>query len=360
MQESKYAAFFQQGLLDRLQGCYLITGATGFLGNALVKMLIHLNNTVWKEKPSHLKLLVREPEKILISEKNIQLFKYNPASDLQDIGEVDYIIHCAGICDSRQFATRPWDVLNVNLISTLKILDFASLQAHIKGMVSVSSGYIYSPNDNQILREEDYIFSRGDLTDFSNSYIVSKIASECYCKSAFIQKGVPVNVIRPFNIYGPGLNLNHGGILTEVLRACSSNTITMMSEGMAVRNFIYIMDVVSAILYCLATESHGESYNVCSDKEITVAGLVELAQKIYRSKGMDVSVCHKIVESCLVSDTINFYPDNTKLKRLGWKEEVTLEMGMEHTIDYYINCVKNSRELPPIGFGTWKLPSSGG
>lgn len=351
---------FEPYLLKRLQGCYLITGATGFLGSALVRTLRYLNETVWKENPSHLKLLVREPEHFLDTDNQITLRKYDPCQDLKNIGEVDYIIHCAGICDSRQFTTRPCEVLDVNLTSTQKLLEYACQNSSLRGMVFVSSGYIYSPDENQILSEDAFIFKKGDLTDFSMSYIVSKIASECYCKSAFVQKGVPVNIIRPFNIYGPGLNLTHGGILTEVLRAASSGQMTMKSDGRAVRNFVYVDDVVSSILYCLAAETYGESYNVCSDTCITVADLVELTLRMYRDRGMEVSFRQEASQSDLTSDQVNFFPENAKLKKLGWKESITLETGMKYTIDYYVNNVRRKKELPSIGFGTWKISDRGG
>lgn len=323
-------------ILKELKGNYLITGASGFLGGWIVKALVYLNNTVWKDTPGHVKLLVRNADAIKVNDNNIEIYEYDPFEKINGVGNIDYIIHCAGICNSRLFISKPVDVLDVNLISTINLLKYAEDRL-IKGMVFVSSGYIYSPDKEQPLEENAYVFAKGDITDYSSSYIVSKIAAECYCRSAYSQNGTPVNIIRPFNIYGPGLDLSHGGILTEVLKANMSRAIIMKSQGRAKRNFIHVLDVVSSVFYCLARGQYGEAYNVCSDKSISVADFVELATQLYCQKGINVELRRQVSDSVLTSDGVSFMPKNNKLRKLGWAPVIELREGLSNTIDF---CVK--------------------
>lgn len=327
-----------KAVFSLIHGTYFITGATGFIGKAFVNTLRFLNQTEWKSDPSTIIIGVRDINKISPEWKqdcNIRIIIYDLLENNYTPDHFDFLVHIAGICNSKMFVDAPVDVLSTNLIGTYNLLNSIK-EKEMKSAVYLSTGYVYNSDDKRELIEEDVLFTKGDITKPSFSYIESKIAGECISKSFWKQYNVPINCIRPFNVYGDGQDNSHGGILAEIQRASETKKITMKSDGRAIRNFIYVYDVISAIFYVLSQKRFGESYNVSGDDSITVNELVEMNAKFYKDASREVSVYREIEKSYLDSDIVSYYPSNKKLKSLGWSPQTDIKSGMRKMVAYYI------------------------
>ena len=108
----------------------------------------------------------------------------------------------------------------------------------------------------------------------------SKAMGETLCHVYHEQHKVPVKIIRPSNIYGPGHNLDDGRIIPQIMKsAIRQEPLKIYGDGEATRSFCYLADATTQILWVLLEGKDGEVYNVGDQhKEISMRSLAELAR----------------------------------------------------------------------------------
>lgn len=313
---------------------YFITGASGLLGGAVLKLLIALNQTLWVNQKCKIIVAVRDIYSFVDTHNitnEVTVIQCDIITPILYDEEVDYIIHSAGVCNSILFKEQPALVMKSNLIGTYNLLEFA-LRCSCKKVVNISSGYIYGIDSDAEIDEKMFRFETGDLTSFPYSYITSKISGETLCNSYAKEYSLDISTVRPFNIYGPYQSKNHGGILTELLRSIRSKNIKMESEGNVYRNFVYNWDVVAAVFFALYRGNTGEAYNVCADSSIKIKHFVTKWISYAKDQGIHIELCVEIKASKNDSDILGFNPSNEKIKELGWKTLTSLDEGICKTI----------------------------
>jgi UDP-glucose 4-epimerase len=163
------------------------------------------------------------------------------------------------------------------------------------------------------------------------TYAVSKLAEEHLAHSYYKELDLPMVVVRPFNIYGPG-QIGEGAIHAFVKRALQDEDIEIHGDGTQIRAWCYVDDMVDGVLLCLTRkEAVGESFNIGNSRAVvTIFGL---ANTIVRVLGSRSQIRFTRRDYADVELRI---PKVDKARRLlNFEARVDLEEGLKRTADWY-------------------------
>lgn len=269
----------------------LLTGASGFIGRRLAPHLLKTGYEVVALGSSDGD--VADPEAWL----------RQPAADV--------VVHLAG----RTFVPASWEdpqaTVRTNLLGTMGALEYCRRQG--ARMVFVSA-YIYGSPDDLPIKEDAPLRP-------SNPYALSKKLAEDTCRFYAEQLGVPVTIIRPFNVYGPGQGDDF--LIPSIIRQLHAGAISLKDLSPR-RDYVYVDDVVEAIARAVERPAAFETYNIGSGVSQSVAEVVEMIQRIW---GVSVPVrSEEVRRPGEVMDTV---ADISRASRgLGWTPRFSLEAGL--------------------------------
>lgn len=317
----------------------LVTGATGLLGGQIVKTLSAFNRL--KNLKIHIIAYVRNEEKArkmyehLITRGDVSIAVGDVNTPIQDIGEVDYIIHGASATSSQYFVSHPVETIKTAIDGTINVFEFAKKQQNIKGIVYLSSLEVYgTPEEGKkSIKEDDYGYI--DPVNVRSSYSEGKRMVECICASYAKEYNLPIKIARLSQTFGPGVNYDDGRVFAEFARcAIEKRDIVLHTEGRTVRTYCYIKDAVSALLYILVKGNIAEAYNVTNMQ--TAISIREMAELVCRELA-DSKICVKVeipenLRSFGYNPEMIICLDSSKLEGLGWKATVDLRTMYERMI----------------------------
>ena len=217
----------------------------------------------------------------------------------------------------------------------------AAFQYKVKKFIFLGSSCIYPKECPQPIREE-YLLS-GKLEPSNSAYAIAKIAGIELIKSYRSQYDLEWISLMPTNLYGPrdNFNLESSHVLPALIRKFINaeqngvKEITLWGSGNARREFLHTDDLARAV--ALAHNSYNDSspLNIGTGVDLTIK---ELASLIARLTGFN----GKIKWNTSIPDgALRKVLDVTKLKSLGWEPQVDLENGINKTIDWFKDAVKN-------------------
>lgn len=279
----------------------LLTGATGFIGNRLVNSL----------SPGHdvTALARRLPEASAGSsvrwiEQDLALALDH--SRLPD--RVDAIIHLAQSRFYRRFPEKAKDIFEVNIASTLGLLEYAR-RAGAERFILASSGGVYGYSDEK--------FVETDPVNPLDFYLSSKYTSELL--TANYHSFFHTAVFRFFFVYGPG---QENMLIPSLINKVRRNELIRIQGDPGIRiNPIHISDAVRVFEPALHLDSP-DLFNVSGDEAVTIRGLVE---KIELAAGRDA-----LVECVAATQNGDLVGDNSRMHSiLGIKPMVSLSEGID-------------------------------
>ena len=200
-----------------------------------------------------------------------------------------------------------------------------------------SSSEVYGRGVRVPLREDDDCLV-GPTTVSRWSYALCKGLDEHLALAYHRQHGLPVSVVRYFNVYGPRcLPAGYGVIARFVERALRGQPLVVHGDGRQTRCFSYVDDAVrGTVLVGTMEAAIGEVFNIGASRETSIG---ELAEMVGRAAGLAVPVAHVPYEREYgpgFEDTRRRVPDVSKAERLlGFRAAVALEAGLRHTIDWW-------------------------
>jgi nucleoside-diphosphate-sugar epimerase len=234
-----------------MSSAVLVTGATGFIGSMVVRAL-----------------RAQGREVIALGHADGDIADADTLARFHDAG-IESVVHAAG----RTFVPDSWDdpagFLHTNAIGTARVLDFCRVTG---ARLTHISAYIYG-------RPETLPISEHAPIRANNPYAHSKHVAEQICHFHAESYGVPVTIIRPFNIYGPGQPEKFliPTILSQVQRG---GTITLLDLEPR-RDYVFLPDVVDAILLAETRAPKGcETFNIGSGYSRSVRELVAEIQAV--------------------------------------------------------------------------------
>ena len=329
--------------IERFSGkIILITGACGFLGVHFINFFLMLNDQALIKKKCNIiaydNFLRGTPEWVsqLANRQDI-LFENIDVVTKVKYPHVDFIIHAASIASPTFYRMYPIETMDVNVIGLRNLLNH-SVISRPESFLFFSTSEIYGdPDAKNIPTKEDY---RGNVscTGPRACYDESKRYGETLCKAFFQVNKLPIKIARPFNNYGPGLDINDKRVLPDFFKnVINDEDIEIFSDGSATRTYTYISDAISGYLKILLSEFDGEEFNIGSDKpEISVKDLAELVLKISKSN-RSIRLIENSDIKYLVDNPNRRCPDISKARiLLNFDPKFTLEQGLKRTYEFYL------------------------
>jgi len=260
----------------------LLAGSRGFLGGWLDATFTHLNRRL--DTPVRviaLDNLVASSMPDGPDDRPAHRFVQHDIVEPFDPGEpVDFVLHAAGIASPRHYRARPLETIDVATRGTRNLLDLA--QAHQARLLFLSSSEIYGdPDAAHVPTREDY---RGHVACQGPRacYDESKRLGETLCDVFHTHHGVHTTIVRPFNVYGPGMREDDFRVLPNFAsRIVGDAPLEVYGDGRQTRTYCYVVDAIVGILRVLARGAAGRTFNVGNpEPEVSVNVLVERTQAV--------------------------------------------------------------------------------
>ena len=266
----------------------LLTGASGFLGNQFMHYFVTLNNSGLLKEPCRLLALdnfIRgKPNWIINLENQNNVFVKEKDITLKiEYESPDYIIHAASIASPTFYRKYPIETIDANVLGIRNLLDYCK-ENPVESLLFFSTSEIYGdPDKKNIPTKEEY---RGfvSCTGPRACYDESKRLGETLCVNYWRIHKIPVKIARPFNNYGPGLNLKDKRVIPDFFNdVINEKDIKILSDGKATRTFCYVSDAIEGYLRLLLSNHNGESFNIGTETpEIDMLDLANLIINISR------------------------------------------------------------------------------
>lgn len=298
----------------------LVTGGAGFIGSHLIVELLRKGYSivVFDNLSSGKMQNVRK-----FADRGDFEFKKGDVRDRLAVSEamcgVDAVVHLAALIDIAKSVADPAETHEVNVNGTLNVLQEA-VRRGVRRFIFPSSAAVYGDCEVLPIKED------AELKPLS-PYGASKVSGEAYCQAFCRCYGLETTTLRPFNVYGSGNERNpYSGVITKFLKSANSNqALTVNGDGEQTRDFMFIDDVVVAIMLSLENEKlNGEVFNVCTGQPVSINRIVEVLEGII---GKDLKVKHGPAKK----GEIRFsYGDPEKAARiLKFRASASLREGLE-------------------------------
>ncbi len=322
----------------------LLTGGTGFLGRYFIEVFNLISENLVSK---NLELVILDN---LVSGCNLydemsnypylKFINHNVIEPFDDDKKYDFIIHAAGIASPFYYKKLPLQTLDVAISGTRNMLDLA-LKNNSKFTFFSSSEIYGDPDPREIPINETYrgnVACQGPRACYDESKRVGETLADIYHN----YQNLHTNTIRPFNIYGPGMQENDYRVLPNFARSIKKgNTLKVYGSGRQTRTFCYITDAILGFLLVILEGQSGEAYNIGNSKpEISI---LDLAREI--KSVMGDSVNYEIVDypnSYPGDEPTRRVPDLNKAKEhLNYEPKISLKEGLGRFLTwsnkYYID-----------------------
>jgi UDP-glucose 4-epimerase len=296
----------------------LITGGAGFIGSHLVERLLEEGNQVIVVDDLTEGKLANLP----VHNPNLKFYK---KSILEPIGNlfkgVDAVFHLAALPRPELSIRDPKPANKVNVEGTLNILLFCR-DYGVRRVVAASSASVYG--------EQEKFPSTEKMTPNPISpYGLHKLILEQYCRLFGKIYGLQTNCLRFFNVYGKRMppNGEYASLIPAVIKHVKSNKpATIYGDGEQIRDFIYVGDVVEAMILASKSKIFGEVFNIGYGENMSVNDIYKL---ICDKLGRTIEPIHKPAR---IEPRVTLSDCRKAKKLLGWEPKVSFEQGIEKTL----------------------------
>jgi nucleoside-diphosphate-sugar epimerase len=315
----------------------LITGANGLIGGILADFFHYLN----QEKKFNINLILTSKSKSsdlirikhLLTEEYVTYFDYDLSTATQnipDLPKIDYCFYSAGYATPTKFIDRPIETLNTNINGLYMFLELIMGNNPNAHFLYISSGEIYSANNNSDLYKETDIINI-DLSNKRNFYKIGKITGELLI-NYFRDKGLKASSIRTTICYGPGVLDTDNRVLSDLTRkGINNNIVQLMDNGESTRKLLHITDFCLMVLNISQTCKY-ETYNVNGSDELSIFEIASIISEILNvpvEKGNELNVITKYATNS-VSMSISRYEEE-----FGKHTFISTEEGIKNFVDWY-------------------------
>ena len=316
---------------------FFITGATGYIGSALVRFLLGQEQKTTEYSRCCIIAPVRDMDKAFRMFPAGVSFLQTDLCDkrcveqlLSNVGSgVDYVIHCASVTASAEMIAHPVEVTESIINTTQNILKFAR-RIPLKSMVYLSSMEVYGSivcRDGQRVKEEEVCRGELEVLKTRSCYPLGKRMAENICYSYYKEYGVPVKIARLAQTFGGKLQETDNRVFAQFARAAKNGKdIVLHTRGNSMGNYCDIEDAVKGIMTILEQGTDGEAYNVVNEENtMTIRQMAELVAN--QVAGGKIKVVYDIADDNhygYASDT-GLRMSGEKLRTLGWQPRKSLK-----------------------------------
>ena len=307
----------------------LVTGGAGFIGSSLCESLVLMGHKVVA-----IDSMFRGSEDNLdaiLGSENFSLY----AGDVRDIddldtcvealGGLDLVYHLAAINGTKWFHEAAHSVIDVNVNGTLRTLELA--MAHDAKYVFASSPEAFGEPLSQPISDGDAMVFTDPREHQRHSYGGSKYLGEIACQHA-ARDGLDVQIIRPFNTYGPRLCGDEYGQVIAMFfnQLIDSGVLSVHGDGSQTRDFVYVEDIAKANLLSMESESTFSFLNIGTGISTSIRKLAEIMIEL-SGKQLELTF-----DNLPEGDIKNSLAEISYAKKLiNWNHETSLKNGLKNS-----------------------------
>ena len=301
----------------------LITGAAGFIGSHLADYLLAEGHEVIGMD----NFITGERDNLAhIEDPRFTLVEHDVTEEIRIDGPLDYILHFASPASPIDYLELPIQTLKVGSLGTHKTLGLAKAKNATYLLASTSEVYgdpLVHPQNEDYWGNVNPIGPRGVYDEAKRFAEAMSVAYRRY-------HDVDVKIVRIFNTYGPRMRVKDGrAIPAFISQTLMNEPLTVFGKGDQTRSFGYVKDLVDGLCRLLFSE-HPGPVNIGNPAEMTI---LQLAETIREMTGSKSTIEYKPLPE---DDPKVRQPDiGLARKLLGWSPEVSLEDGLEKTIEYF-------------------------
>ena len=304
-----------------------ITGGAGFIGSHLVERLVEQNEVVVYDN-----LHRNAIQYTSVNDHPHLTFVKGDVMDFTAVRKAiegcHVVIHCAAIAGVYSVDRSAVRTMEVNLLGTHQVVK-AALEVGVERFVEFSTSEVYGPFIHK--GKEDDLTTIGPVGENRWVYAASKLASEHLSFAHYKEDGLPLAIVRPFNVYGPR-QVGDGAIRGMSLQALQNKPITLFNDGTQIRSWCFVDDFVEGVLACAEKpEAVGQAFNI-GNPQGTVTNF-ELANMIIRLTKSSSSIVYKPHPGPEVDLRVPSIEKATRL--LGYHPKISLEAGVSRAIAWY-------------------------
>lgn len=304
----------------------LVTGGAGFIGSNFVHHLLRKNDDV--------EIINLDKLTYAGNLENLRDIKGNPnyrfvKGDICDAGLVDELM--VGVDVVVNFAAEshvdrsiggPDAFIRTDVFGAFILLD-AARRHNVKKFMQISTDEVYGSIEKGSFKETDALMP-------SSPYSASKAGADRLAYSYFVTYDLPVIITRCSNNFGP-YQYPEKLISLFVTNAIEDKPLPIYGDGKNVRDWLYVDDHCDAIHFLMAHGKDGEVYNIGGGNERTNLEITDfILDKLNKPQSLKTYVKDRL------GHDRRYSVDCSKIARLGWQPQFTLESALEHTIDWYV------------------------
>lgn len=306
----------------------LITGGSGMVGTALIKELSQ--NGYWNI--------------VAVDRANCDLMNSLMVFDLFARVKPKYVFHLAArVAGIHANDIMSGEFIYENLMMQCNVIE-ASRINNVEKLLFCGSACIYPKVCPQPIKEE-YLLT-GLLEKTNIGYALAKITGVIMCQMYRKQYGCNFISVMPTNLYGErdNFHLTESHVIPSLINKFhdamvnNKSTVEVWGTGVARREFLYVGDLVKALIFLMHNYNDESPINVGYGQDISIKELVEIIRAITLYNG------NIIWNSTYPDGTLERKLDSGKINDLGWKAEVDFETGIQKTYDWYVDNYKYVRK----------------
>ncbi len=305
---------------------YLVTGGTGFIGSNICNMLLKEGNKVNIFDNNFRGRFNRIDRK---NRGNFRFFKgdiRNKDQLLKSFKKVDVVIHLAYINGTKHFYKNPTLVLDVAIKGLMNVIDIC-IKKKVKEIYIASSSEVYQ-TPFKVPTSEKEMMKIPDVMNPRYSYGGGKILSELVGINYGRKYFKKLIIFRPHNVYSEDMGNEH--VIPEFIRKfknLKNNRFKIIGTGNEIRSFIHIDDFVQAFKLIMKKGKHLNIYNIGTNEKIKISKLANIMSKILKKK----IIIQR--ENKHKGGTNIRIPDISKIKKIGFKQNISLMKGLRKIIN---------------------------
>jgi len=316
----------------------LITGGAGFLGKYLVWTLDYLNKYVL-ETPALVIVLdnfIVGLHGQITETSHIKIIKHDVSKPFEYDGPIDYILHAASIAAPMFYNRYRLETIDVGFIGTKNMLELAKKKG-VKSFLFFSTSEIYGNPDPKYIPTPETYNGNVSCTGPRAAYDEPKRIGETLCMTYGNMYNMPIKIVRPFNVFGPGMRLDDGrGAINFVVSALRGKNLPVYGDGRNTRTWTYITDAITGFFQVLLSNHNLEVFNVGSDEqEIEMRYFAQIIVSLVQHEDADIEHTKSNNDAYDKADPNRRCPDLTKIRTMiGFVPRVSLINGLRRFIPW--------------------------
>ena len=296
---------------------YVVTGGAGFIGSHLIEKLVKQGDVVTvldNLNTGKIENLKSVSKKINFVQNDIRDFEV-----LRSLMEnVDGVFHQAAMASVQDSFRIPEKFHDVNVNGTENIFKIAK-EFGIK-VVYASSSSVYGDTSILPTTESD---EKRPINPYAKTKLEKDKLAEQYAKN-----GLKVIGLRYFNVFGPRQSKEYAGVIKLFLERIQQGLPPLVNgDGLQIRDFVYVDDVVNANILSMESDIDFEFFNIGTGTTISI---LDLANMIIKFSGLKIKPIHR---PALSGDVRATQADITKIKTmLKWRPTTSIQDWLESAV----------------------------